>query len=96
MNVVDVRNGFFRWSCPGCGHDHVLRTSDDPLVMCWPSTGAKWTWNGDMVKPTLSPSVNLPGYCHFFMHDGQLQFCGDSAHALKGQTVPMVPIEEAP
>lgn len=30
------------------------------------------------------------GNCHSFLHNGQWQFLGDSAHHLAGQTVPMV------
>jgi hypothetical protein len=32
------------------------------------------------------------GNCHSFLKDGQWQFLSDSAHALAGQTVPMVPL----
>lgn len=55
-----------------------------------------WSFNGDMERPTFSPSLLVwptgDGYqkrCHLFLTDGQLQFCGDSDHALAGQTVPL-------
>lgn len=35
------------------------------------------------------PSSFTCGICHYFIKDGQIQFCGDSTHALAGQTVPL-------
>lgn len=34
------------------------------------------------------------GNCHSFVRDGQWEFLSDSAHALSGQTVPMVPLPD--
>jgi len=80
--------------CPGCAEHHYL-----------PVTGQrKWGFNGDLVKPTLTPSIlcryhafnettdaydKLESVCHSFVTDGQIQFLGDCSHALKGQTVPL-------
>lgn len=73
--------------CPGCEiyHSFIVKVGEpgDPL----------WQWNGDMERPTFSPSlgVNLrtPGAlrCHSFVRDGKIQFLTDSEHALAGQTV---------
>lgn len=30
--------------------------------------------------------------CHYFVRAGQIEFCGDSTHALVGKTVPMPPL----
>ena len=75
--------------CPGCECAHFLETS-------------KWTWDGDRVKPTASPSLLVNGRaeskgtrCHFFIRDGVLQFLADCEHGLKGQHVPMVPWAES-
>jgi len=81
---------FVFW-CPGCEYGHHLETGPNG-----------WSWNGDMVKPTATPSLKInPGkakevpLCHFFIRNGQFQFCGDTTHALKGQTVDMVPWKDA-
>lgn len=92
--------------CPACGklkdqgnraHPYhllpVVRRGETPVV------NPSWDWNGDLVKPTLSPSIRAvgvcyPGDCHFFMRDGYLEFCGDSGHDMKGQKVKMEPVGE--
>jgi hypothetical protein len=33
--------------------------------------------------------------CHFFLRDGKLEYCGDSTHALAGQTVDLPDLEDA-
>lgn len=48
-----------------------------------------WNWNGSTTRPTLSPSVNNPGQCHFFLRDGIMEFCGDCSHDKAGQKVPL-------
>lgn len=61
-----------------------------------------WTFNGDVEKPTFNPSFRQSGggaipkgqSCHYFIHGGQIEFCGDSWHTLAGQTVPMPPLPE--
>ncbi len=65
--------------------------------------GASWTFNGDLERPTFSPSmnelINGPGphhnsevptrRCHFIVTYGQIQFCGDCTHELNGKTMPL-------
>lgn len=78
-----------RYTCPGCKHEHSVPAK-------------RWNWNGDVNKPTLSPSVRHyyvmpesasknPGKevttCHYHITDGKIAFCGDCQHELKGQTV---------
>lgn len=76
-----------QFECPGCGYGHPLHVLSVPGY-------ADWAWNGSLVKPTLSPSVlvHLPegGVCHSFVRGGKIEFLSDSAHALAGQTVPLV------
>lgn len=78
-----------RMWCPGCEDHHMVRLDA--------ATG--WTWNGDMERPTFTPSILVNGgsqdrRCHSFVTDGAWQFLTDSTHPLAGQTVPMVPIPE--
>lgn len=74
---------FFHW-CPGCEEMHPLPDS--------------WQFDGNLERPTFSPSFKQGGagvgnmkadVCHYFIRDGQIEFCGDSWHSLKGKTVPL-------
>lgn len=40
-----------RIKCPGCGDLHVL-----PIVSGY---GARWTWNGNIERPTFSPGARF-------------------------------------
>ncbi len=71
--------------CPGCEGGHAV-----------PVTGPrKWTWNGSLDKPSLTPSlsVNAGGsnptqpICHTSITDGKIQFLSDCTHKLAGQTI---------
>lgn len=64
--------------CPGCGCAHAF--------------DERWTFNGDLEKPTFGPSMlvnkSIPERrCHSFVTDGKIQFLDDCFHELKGQTV---------
>lgn len=75
--------------CPGCRDAHPYRVArgaeEDPECPVW-------TFNGDRERPSFSPSLLVnkdhPSRCHLYLTDGQLHFCADSHHELKGQTVP--------
>lgn len=83
--------------CPGCKSYHgVPVKSNISQARCW-------TWNGDLEKPTLAPSLLIqyngadsgkdgapPSVCHLFVINGQIQYISDSTHALAGKTVEMV------
>lgn len=69
--------------CPGCECGHRF--------------DERWTFNGNMEKPTFRASLLIehhenPGYkptlrCHSFVTNGKIEFLSDSEHELKGQTV---------
>ncbi len=72
--------------CPGCGYDHPFHTGGDP------GAHPQWSFNGDMERPTFSPSLlcnkdHPPSRCHSFVTDGKIKFLEDCWHPLKGQTV---------
>lgn len=72
--------------CPGCDYGHSFKL-DTPQ-----ENGAIWKWNGNVEKPTFSPSLlvfetNPDVRCHSFVRDGKIQFLGDCGHKLKNQTV---------
>jgi hypothetical protein len=86
--------GFVHW-CPGCDGAHYIRTDQ--------SQPTHWGWNGDVDRPIAWPSVRCfttdpqtkaqRTLCHYFLggaardKPGMIEFCGDSPHALAGQTV---------
>ena len=60
------------------------------------SEGPTWHWNGDVYKPTFSPSIlsrlvvgkerrNIRN--HVFVRGGMIQFLDDCSHQLAGQTI---------
>lgn len=74
---------YYWWWCPGCEESHVFNK--------------RWEFNGDLKKPTFTPSYLVQGMiggkvglCHSFVKAGMIEFLGDCTHALAGQTVPMV------
>ncbi len=78
--------------CPGCCQLHMAPTITKN------DNGALWSFNGNLVKPTLSPSVNISWHlpngklhktCHFFVQDGSINYCGDSTHQLSGRNIPL-------
>lgn len=94
-----ITAGYAHW-CPACEEMHVIQTSS-------PEGRPKWGFDGKIECPTFTPSVriSLPEHiddegtihpsrvlCHYFITAGQINFCSDSDHALKGQTVPLPPI----
>ncbi len=81
--------------CPGCENMHAVKIEGE----------GSWAWNGDVDRPTFSPSVRcfttfdenynlLPNgaqrtLCHLFVKLGQIEFLGDCVHSLAGNTVVM-------
>ena len=76
--------GFF---CPACRCGHGFKVSGGEPT---------WEFNGDMVCPTIRPSVRVTvGHggirpdeiCHSQVTDGMIHFYDDSTHEMRGQTV---------
>ncbi len=90
MEVVKQdSHGSVWFFCEGCGNRHKIETRGDKV----------WGWNGDLVKPTFTPSVlatwNEPSgdkRCHSFVKDGQIQYLNDCTHELAGKTIPLKPM----
>ena len=102
MRRVDRSDGYTagglaHW-CPACEGMHQFALDGKN------SSGAQWTWDGNVEMPSFSPSmnirVNMPdmrGYqpdamnsvCHYFLKAGVIQYLGDCTHAMKGQNVPL-------
>lgn len=85
--------GNLLFHCPGCkcGHKVWVATKN-------PKTGAIWNWDGSTDRPTFTPSIlvepnDRSKRCHFYVRDGMIAFLSDSFHDMKGQTVPIPPLE---
>lgn len=77
---------FVFW-CPGCQFGHGVWVT----TTC-KSTGAQWTWNGSLEKPTFTPSILIKEgtlTCHSYVTDGHINYLADCTHALVGQTIPL-------
>jgi hypothetical protein len=83
--------------CPACRSWHRIWTERP-----YPTTKARWTFNGNVESPSFSPSVNISctphkGHtyrCHFVVTNGQISYCGDCTHEMKGQTADLPVVED--
>lgn len=80
----------YSFYCPGCKGWHTISSN-------------MHTFNGDVDKPTVTPSIlvtghvhtDAPGYeydsrpvhCHSYITDGKIEFLSDTQNELAGQTV---------
>lgn len=82
---------YYHW-CPGCDEAHGIH------VGARNHSGASWSFDGDMERPTFSPSVRCSSAgrtaCHYFVKGGMIEFCGDSLHTLAGKTVNLPPVPD--
>lgn len=89
-----LSDGKLAFYCPGCKRHHAVNVD--------PAQSPCWGFNGDFYKPTFTPSVRVEighypdrsDWCHFFVHDGKIQYLSDCTHALAGQTIEMHNEEE--
>lgn len=63
----------------------------------------RWMFNGDLVKPTFTPSFkhilewgngDPTEVCHYILTDGVLHYCSDCTHELSGKQVELPPIPD--
>lgn len=89
----------YMFRCPGCDelHQFYVRQATRPPEdnPAW-AFNPVWTFNGDVERPTFSPSLLVrwehgpdreQHVCHSFVRAGRIQFLNDCTHALAGQTV---------
>lgn len=84
--------------CPACKELHSIAIDEpDPI------TGDKWQWDGNIVEPTITPSLNLiwlspmmklPArrICHYILAKGMIEFLGDCTHEFKGIKMNLPPL----
>ena len=103
VRIVTNTDGVYygvEFRCPGC----ASAPGGDPthVVTTPPHVGTRWDWNGDMEKPTLTPSILVYPHgtfaaddvtviqsprCHSFVKDGRIQYLSDCTHGLANMTV---------
>ncbi|MFZ4620963.1 MAG: hypothetical protein ACOYNS_10410 [Bacteroidota bacterium] len=93
MRTKEVKNddgSHFGWAikCPGCCDYHIFDN--------------RWTFNGDMERPTFIASMlskmsytngRPDSVCHSYVTDGRIEFLGDCTHDLKYKTVDLPDID---
>ncbi len=92
--ILDSTCGSYKayvFFCPGCQEHHSFDVALDKI-----QTPRFWGFNGNLEKPTFTPSLNVnphdpKRHCHSFVQNGNIQFLSDCWHDLKGQTVPLPP-----
>lgn len=85
----------YAFFCPGCRCSHGVWTTSRN------THNAMWQFNGDLNKPSFSPSVRVQHnteekgdiMCHSWITDGMIKFESDSTHELAGQTVELPEIQ---
>lgn len=102
MPVVMVRNNNLIYHCHHCGLHSIP-------VLIGRKEDKSWEWNGDHEKPTVKPSVNhfypdshyeqhpnCPKYrCHYFISNGNIEYCSDCTHEHAGKVMALIPFTEA-
>lgn len=85
--------------CPGCGYGHAVGVNGR-MILSSEGKPVSWSWNGDWIKPTFSPSLLINKdkqgdypLCHTFITDGKIQFLADCTHQLAGKTIEMEDIQ---
>lgn len=76
MKLRKAGPNHYNFYCPGCE--------------CYHGFNNTWDFNGDMEKPTVSPSLlSSPVRCHLFIREGNIEYLTDCEHKLAGQIVPL-------
>lgn len=76
-----IAGGEIAFWCPGCDQAHTVRI---------PPTENAWGFNGNLEKPTFTPSISIfqpPVRCHSYIQDGMIQYLTDCSHKLSGMSV---------
>jgi hypothetical protein len=97
--------GHEHW-CPGCGELHLIPntwTFDGNIEVPTFNPSVKITgkkavvvdgeWTGEWERDAAGNTIDY--CCHYFLHAGKLQFCGDSSHKLSGEIVDLPQLPKA-
>ena len=102
-----TEQGYSHW-CPACDSMHMFYVNqpthkgarwtfsgDVNAPTFSPSMNIKWGRYADPSFDDSDDPAHLSGICHYILTAGQIQFCGDCTHALKGRTVPLPDLPQA-
>jgi Family of unknown function (DUF6527) len=77
--------------CPGC--KEFGNSGLHMLAVNSPNKNPSWTWNENLEKPSLSPSIRTTigptMQCHSFLEEGVFKYLSDCSHSLAGKDVEM-------
>ncbi len=92
VNDHGIQYTALMFCCPGC----IEMVGGSGLHMLPVNSEIKkpsWTWDGNLIRPTLNPSIltgkGSPDVCHSFLRVGIFEFLNDCAHSLAGEKVEM-------
>lgn len=80
---------------------NILQTRYIPFQLDGTRNGTgNWSWNGDIDKPTLKPSIlttyqhgEITYRCHSFVNDGVIQFLSDCTHDKANTIIELMDVE---
>lgn len=85
--------------CPGCAEEGG--SGINMLPVNTNVVSPEWSWNGNLKKPTLFPSIltnggseTKPYRCHSYLQDGVFKFLDDCTHSLAGKDVEMLDLPD--
>lgn len=95
MKIAPSTKSTWKFWCPGCDSAHVVNDSwqvDVEIATISPSVlvhSRQKLISEDLSGDALTAPENVTATprCHSFVTNGQIQYLGDSTHALAGQTV---------
>ena len=94
--IYELTDGtkYLIYRCPACNQLEYI-----PYQGGTEHKGPVWKFNGNLESPSLQPSVRhfVPDekgrvketICHYYLTNGHINYCTDSPHAFRGQTVPI-------
>lgn len=86
-----------KFSCPGCQELTGFGNGIHMVPVNTTEKSPSWDWNGDLERPTLSPSIltrHHNGICHSFLKDGVFEYLNDCEHSFAGLFVPIPDLPE--
>jgi hypothetical protein len=104
---LDSCGNYYQIWCPACQEIHLILPKT-ATVYGKSGAGDGWNFNGNKEVPSFTPSVKIrTGYyfqpdkhkpdegvlCHFYITNGEIRYCPDCSHDLKGQTLPLEDLE---
>lgn len=86
-----------REASDGCGYLTIWCAPCDTHHMVRVSGPHSWTWNGDVERPTIAPSIRVTYHdgrnCHSTVTDGRIHYNPDTTrHDKAGQTLDLEPL----